>query len=55
MTHGFDTSFLVAAEAAEHAEHVAARARLKTMRQSCDTFALTPQVLAEFIHVVTAR
>ena len=53
MTHGFDTSFLVAAEVAEHAEHPAARARLQALRQAGDTFALAPQVLAEFVHVVT--
>lgn len=53
MTHGFDTSFLVAAEVAGHAEHAAARSRLKELRQAGDNFALAPQVLAEFIHVVT--
>lgn len=53
MTHGFDTSFLVAAEVAEHAEHPAARARLQALRQAGDTFALAPQVLAEFVHLIT--
>lgn len=53
MPHGLDTSFLVAAEVAGHVEHTAARARLKELRQASDRFALTPQVLAEFIHVVT--
>jgi predicted nucleic acid-binding protein len=53
MTHGLDTSFLVAAEVAEHVEHAAARARLKALREAGDSFALTPQVLAEFVHVVT--
>ena len=53
MTHGFDTSFLVAAEVAGHADHAMARARLDVLRRAGDRFALAPQVLAEFVHVVT--
>ena len=53
MAHGFDTSFLVAAEVACHPEHQGARARLDELRKAGEHFALTPQVLAEFIHVVT--
>ena len=53
MTHGFDTGFLVAAEVQGHPEHEAARARLAEMRRIGDRFALAPQVLAEFVHVVT--
>lgn len=53
MTHGFDTSFLVAAEVAGHAEHSAARARLAELRAADDRFGIAPQVLAEFVHVVT--
>lgn len=53
MTHGLDTSFLVAVEAASHTEHAACHVRLQKLLQAGDTFSLVPQVLSEFIHVVT--
>ena len=53
MTHGIDTGFLVAAEVAEHADHEAARLKFQHFRAAGDRFALAPQVLAEFVHVVT--
>jgi predicted nucleic acid-binding protein len=53
MTHGFDTSFLVATEVLGHPHHQASRSRLQSLRSSGDNFAIAPQVLAEFIHVVT--
>lgn len=53
MTHGLDTGFLVAAEVAEHADHAAARQKLQDFRAAGDRLALTAQVLAEFVHVVT--
>ena len=53
MIHGMDTGFLVSAELVEHPEHVAARATLSRLLGSGDRVALAPQVLAEFIHVVT--
>jgi predicted nucleic acid-binding protein len=53
MTHGRDTSFLVAVEVASHEEHAACRARLQKLLKAGDTFSLVPQILAEFIHVVT--
>jgi len=53
MTHGFDTSFLVAAEVGSHEENAASRAQLQKLLKAQDVFALAPQVLAEFIHVVT--
>ena len=53
MIHGLDTSFLVAVEVAEHAEHGAAGETLSTLLAAGDRIALAPQVLAEFIHVVT--
>lgn len=53
MTHGIDTGFLVAAEVAEHPDHQTARLKLQSFRSSGDRFALVPQVLAEFVHVVT--
>jgi predicted nucleic acid-binding protein len=53
MIHGLDTGFLVAAEVSEHADHVAARATLARLLAAVDLIALAPQVLAEFIHIVT--
>jgi predicted nucleic acid-binding protein len=53
VNHGIDTGFLVAAEVVEHASHQAARAKIATLVAAGDAFALAPQVLAEFIHVVT--
>jgi predicted nucleic acid-binding protein len=53
MTHGVDTSFLVAVEVSSHAEHGSVRARFQKILKAGDTFALAPQILAEFIHIVT--
>lgn len=53
MIHGLDTSFLVAVEVTSHPEHARARARFQKLVKAADTFALVPQILAEFIHVVT--
>ena len=53
MIHGMDTGFLVSAELVEHPDHVAARATLSRLLGNGDRVALAPQVLAEFIHVVT--
>jgi predicted nucleic acid-binding protein len=53
MIHGLDTGFLVAAELVEHAEHVGARDTLARLLAAGDLIGLAPQVLAEFIHVVT--
>jgi predicted nucleic acid-binding protein len=53
MMHGLDTGFLVAAEVMEHAEHADARATLMRLLGAGDQIALAPQVLAEFIHIVT--
>lgn len=53
MTHGIDTGFLVAAEVAEHPDHQAARQKFQSFRAAGNRFALVPQVLAEFVHVVT--
>jgi len=53
MIHGMDTGFLVSAELVEHPDHVAARATLSRLLGNGDRLALAPQVLAEFIHVVT--
>ena len=53
MRHGLDTSFLVAVEVACHPEHAAARAVAEGLRRNGDRFVITPQVVAEFLHVVT--
>src|SRR5713226_5772260 len=53
MMHGLDTGFLVAAEVTEHAEHADARATLARLLGAGDQIAIAPQVLAEFIHIVT--
>ena len=53
MTHGLDTGFLVAAEVLEHAENAAAREALARLLSAGDLIAIAPQVLAEFIHIVT--
>jgi predicted nucleic acid-binding protein len=53
VTHGFDTTFLVAAEVVGHSNHAASRSRLSALRSAGDDFAIAPQVLAEFVHVVT--
>jgi predicted nucleic acid-binding protein len=53
MMHGLDTGFLVAAEVMEHADHAAARAAIARLVSAGDVIAIAPQVLAEFIHIVT--
>ncbi len=55
MIHGLDSGFLVAAEVAEHAQHSAARQTLSRLHAAGDRIGIAPQVLAEFIHVVTDR
>ena len=53
MTHGADTSFLVAVEIVEHEQHVDALRVLNELLDKGERVALAPQVLAEFVHVVT--
>lgn len=53
MTHGLDTDFLVAAEVRDHPFHGTADALLTSLLDQGHDFALAPQTLAEFIHVVT--
>jgi predicted nucleic acid-binding protein len=53
MTHGVDASFLVALELDEHVDHDSAKDTLSRLVAAGDRFAIAPQVLAEFIHVVT--
>jgi predicted nucleic acid-binding protein len=53
MMYGLDTGFLVATEVLEHAEHGAARDTLTRLVAAGNLIAIAPQVLAEFIHIVT--
>jgi predicted nucleic acid-binding protein len=53
MLRGLDTTFLVESEVAGHAHHRWARTTLATLLERGDTLALAPQVLAEFVHVIT--
>jgi predicted nucleic acid-binding protein len=48
-----DTSFLVIVEMREHAEHLSARGILAQYLAAGDQVVIVPQVLTEFIHVVT--
>jgi predicted nucleic acid-binding protein len=53
VTHGLDTSFLLAVEIVEHAHHADALRLLTELLAQGDRMAIAPQVLAEFVHVVT--
>lgn len=53
MTHGIDTDFLVAVEILEHPFHRQAEEVLRALLADGHDFALAPQTLAEFIHIVT--
>jgi predicted nucleic acid-binding protein len=53
MHHGIDTTFLVQAEVTEHPGHEHARTCLGRLLRAGDMLVLAPQVLSEFIHVVT--
>ncbi len=51
--YGLDASFLVAHEVSRHALHRRVRSCCDKLLMRGDRLALAPQVLAEFIHVVT--
>ena len=53
MNYGVDTGFLVALDLPEHPEHASARSVLKELVSRGDRLSLAPQILSEFIHVVT--
>ncbi len=53
MRHGIDTDFLVAVEVTDHPFHSPADALLQRLLDDGHDFAVAPQTLAEFIHVVT--
>jgi predicted nucleic acid-binding protein len=53
MISGVDTTFLVEAEVVGHPGHTEARALLRKILFKGGKIAVAPQVLAEFVHVVT--
>lgn len=53
MTHGVDTTFLVQLTVADVPEHMAAVRLRDNLLNDARTLALAPQVLAEFVHIVT--
>ncbi|MGH9660571.1 MAG: type II toxin-antitoxin system VapC family toxin [Bryobacteraceae bacterium] len=53
MACGLDTPFLVQFEVAEADGHIAARRWVRHATANGQSLALAPQVLAEFIHIVT--
>jgi predicted nucleic acid-binding protein len=53
LTNGADTTFLVAVEVVEHENHGEALRLLDELLTRGDRIAVAPQILAEFVHVVT--
>ncbi|MDF1823611.1 MAG: hypothetical protein P1U68_03155 [Verrucomicrobiales bacterium] len=53
MTYGLGTDFLVACEIVDHPFHQQADALLQKLLADEHDFALAPQTLAEFIHIVS--
>jgi predicted nucleic acid-binding protein len=53
MLRGLDTTFLVEVEVTGHPHHRWAGKTLDTLLTRGDSIALAPQVLAEFVHIVT--
>jgi len=53
MTHGIDTDFLVSMEIRDHRFHASANRLLDHLMDEGHDFALAPQTLAEFLHIVT--
>ena len=52
MVYGIDTDFLVAVEISDHPFHLQAESLLQSLLADRHEFAVAPQTLAEFIHVV---
>ena len=53
MIRGVDTTFLVEVEVEGHPNHQVARSLLDDLLAKGDLLALAPQVLAEYVHIVT--
>jgi len=50
---GIDSNFLIACQLPEHLQHLAVRKVLNQIVDEGERFAIAPQVLAEFVHIVT--
>lgn len=53
MRIGIDTTFLVQATVREHPDHAGAQAELDRRLAAGDVLVMAPQVVAEFVHIVT--
>ena len=53
MNVGIDTDFLIRLAVLEHPGHQLATARRDHHLEQGDRFALAPQVIGEFVHVIT--
>jgi predicted nucleic acid-binding protein len=53
MRYGLDTCLLVAYEVPGHPQHTDSVALVRRSLSNGDDFALAPQVLAEFVHILT--
>jgi predicted nucleic acid-binding protein len=53
MKIGIDTTFMIEASIGEHPGHAAARLEMERRLAAGTVFFLAPQVIAEFIHVIT--
>lgn len=53
MTYGIDTTFLIQLDVADHENHERACLLRDTLLDGGHDFALAPQVLSEYVHIVT--
>lgn len=53
MTYGLDTTFLIELDVVGHDRHASAVALRDRLLQESHTLAIAPQVLAEYIHVIS--
>lgn len=53
MTYGIDTTFLIQLDVASHPDHQRAVDLRDTLPDDGEDFALAPQVLSEYVHIVT--
>lgn len=53
MRIGVDTTFLVEVSILEHPGHLASKEMMNNILSKGDVFVIAPQILTEFIHVVT--
>lgn len=55
MIRGLDTTVLVEAEISEHTNCRQTRELLEKLTKQGDVFGITPQILSEFVHIVTDK